>query len=277
MEIIKHVFDKFKYCWTYISKQPVWSGLAVITIAAAVPAMANFAGRLTSASPPAIPPSASSPPENEETAKITGGSWGPSRILYRCGPQGNCIDADHVVFDSVVNNPVAGDERYFLKARVLGAREPMQNVVMVKPGDTVQVLAFVTNDADRGSAHREQSSAHGTRFLLSLPTNSSKVLPLIGHIEAKNAQPRKVYDTVFLRSSKHFMIKYEWGSASFLANKRHGFQLSDNIVGDGALIGYKRPNGVFPACSCDSGWVSFRVKITPPLDIAPPEIVSSVG
>jgi hypothetical protein len=271
MKNIKNAGNRAKQSWVYLSNNPVWSGVIVIAIVAAVPVIVHFAGRLTSAIPPAIPPSASSQPEIEEAAKIGGGSWGPSRILYRCSLRGNCIGADHVVFDSVVNSPAAGDERYFLKAKVLGGQEPAQSVVIVKPGDTLQVLAFIANDADTGSVRRKQLVARGTRFLLSLPTNSSRVLPLIGHIEAENAQPSGVYDTVFLRSSRRFMIRYELGSASFFSKYTDKeFRLSDNIVGDGALIGYRQPDGIFPACFCDSGWVSFRVRIAPPLHIAPP-------
>jgi hypothetical protein len=268
MKTIKNAVNRAKQSWAYISRNPVWSGVVVVAIVAAVPAIAHFADRLTPASPQ---------PEPLEAAKITGGSWGPIRILYRCNLQGNCVGADHVVFDSAINNPTVGDERYFLRARIFGSPESPQRTITVKPGGTIQVLAFIENNADTDLGHT-RLSAYGTNFRITIPLNSAKVLPLIGHIEAENAQPNNVYDTVFLRSSKPFAVQYEWGSARFLSNRTHKVvHLSDNVVGDGASIGYRQPNGIFPAtCFCDSGWVSLRVYIAPPLDASPPETVYSV-
>src|SRR5665213_359059 len=139
MKKIKNAVNRAKQSWVYISKNPVWSGVVVVAIVAAVPVIVHFAGRLMPASPQLEP---------LEAAKITGGSWGPTRILYRCSLQGNCVGADHVVFDSTVNSHVVGDERYFLRARTFGSPESPQRTITVKPGSTVQVLAFIENNAD---------------------------------------------------------------------------------------------------------------------------------
>jgi hypothetical protein len=53
-------------------------------------------------------------PAPVERAEISGGTWGPPRLLYRCMPNGRCIAPNHVVFDSIANDPHVGNEAYFM-------------------------------------------------------------------------------------------------------------------------------------------------------------------
>jgi len=192
------------------------------------------------------------------------GIWGPSRILYRCMPSGKCIAPDHVVLDSIANDPVVGNEAYFMGAKVLGSPESMQSEVNVKVGDTVLVRALIENDAAMNVAHSQLLVARDTRFNLSIPTNSSSDLPLIGHISATNAVPQRIYDTIFLRSQKRFAIEYDWRSA-VLCNRAHkGLPVSDDILGEGALVGAGSPDGTFPPGLYNNAAVFLQVHIVPP-------------
>lgn len=243
--------------WSYISHNQVLSAVMAAMIGAVIfGAFDTTYGSLTKKSPPAP----------VEQAVMSEGIWGPPRPLFRCRPSGQCIAPDHVVFDSIANDPRVGNEAYFMEAKVLGSPYSMQSKVSVKVGDTVLVRANIENDAAMNVVHNQSLAAHDTRFNISLPTNSSSELPLIGHISATNAAPRRIYDTIFLHSKERFAIEYGWRSA-VLANHMHkGLPLSDNIVGEGALIGSSSPNGIFPPGLFNNAAVFFLVHILPPTD-----------
>jgi len=241
--------------WSYVSRNPILSGVIASLIATATLGGIRIAGtglherRL---------------PGPVERAEVKGGSWGPGRILYWCGPGGQCVAPDHVMFDSIANDPVHGNEAYFMGARVLGTHGPMRNRIDVKVGDVVLVRALIVNDAAMSSTHGDALVAHGTRFSVSLPTNSSSELPLIGHIAAANAVPRRIYDALFLRSRKRFAIEYAWNSA-ILANRLNSeIHLSPEVVGDGALVGARRADGVFPPGLSHDAAVLFLIHVVPP-------------
>ena len=219
--------------WSRVSHNPVWATVIGAVIATAVIGIVDTTDAfLTKKSPPAP----------VEQAEINGGTWGPSRTLYRCMPDDQCIAPNHVVFDSIANDPRAGNEASFMGAKVLGSPGFMQSKVNVKVGDTVMIRALIENDAAINSVHRQSLVANDTRFNLSIPPNSSSELPLIGHISATNAVPQRIYDAVFLHAKTRFAIEYGWGSAVLANRTNKELSLSDDIVGEGALVGSSRPN-----------------------------------
>jgi hypothetical protein len=149
-------------------------------------------------------------------------------------------------------------------AKVLGRPGFMGSRVNVKEGDTVLIRALIENDAAINEVHRRSLVANGTRFSLSIPSNSSTELPLIGHISATNAVPRRIYDAIFLHAKTRFAIEYDWGSAA-LANPTHKeLSLSDDIVGEGALVGSGRADGTFPPGLSNNAAVFLLVHVVPP-------------
>ena len=151
-----------------------------------------------------------------------------------------------------------------MRAKVLGSPGSMQSKVNVQVGDTVLIRTLIENDAAINGVHSQSLVANDTRFNLSIPTNSSSELPLIGHISATNAAPQRIYDAIFLHAKTRFAIEYEWGSA-VLANRTHKeLSLSDDIVGEGVLVGSGRPNGTFPPGLSNNATVSLLVHIIPP-------------
>lgn len=249
------IYFHLRKSWSRDSRNPVWAGVIGTIIAAAVIGIIDTADTfLTKKSPPAP----------VERAEISGGPWGPSRLLYRCMPDGQCIAPNHVVFDSIANDPHVGNEAYFMGAKVLGNPDSMQSKVNVRVGDTVLIRALIENDAAMNAADSQSLVAHNTRFSLRIPTNSSSELPLIGVISAANAGPRHIDDGVFLSSKKRFAIEYGWGSA-VLANRMHKeLSLSNDIVGEGVLVGSGRPNGTFPPGLSNDAAVFLLVHIVPP-------------
>jgi hypothetical protein len=248
------MYSRLRKSWSRVSHNPVWAAAIGTVIAAAVLAIINNIDALFSKK---------SPPAPVERAKISGGTWGPSRTLYRCMPNGQCIAPNHVVFDSIANDPHVGNSVYFMDAKVLGSPGFMQGEVNVKVGDTVLIRALIENDAAINEVHSRSLVARGTRFSLSIPPNSSMELPLIGHISAMNAVPEGIYDAIFLHAKTRFAIEYDWGSAA-LANRAHkGLRLNDDIVGEGTLVGSGRPNGTFSPGLSNNAAVFLLVRIVP--------------
>jgi hypothetical protein len=241
--------------WSRVSHNQIWAAVIATIIAAITIGIVDAAGELLTKESLPVP---------VERAEITGGTSGPPRLLYRCMPNGNCIAPNHVVFDSIANDPRVGNEAYFMGGKVLGSRGPIQPKVDVQIGDTVLIRAFIQNDAAVNAADSRSLVAHGTRFSLRIPTNSASELPLIGVISAANAVPQQIHDGVFLSSKKRFAIEYDWGSA-VLANRMHkGLPLNDDIIGEGALVGSGRPNGTFPPGLSNYAAVLLLVHIVPP-------------
>jgi len=204
-----------------------------------------------------------SPPAPVERAEMTDGVSGPSRQFFRCMPDGRCIAPDYVTIDSIANDPFVGNEAYFMTAKVLGSANPMQTEVSVKVGETVLVRALIVNDAAINAPGGHPLVAHGTRFILGIPTNSSSELPLSGRIYSSNAIPQLIHDTVFLHGKTRFTIEYDWGSA-VLANRSHrGLPLSDEIIGEGDLVGSGMPNGMFPPGLANNAAVFVLVHVLP--------------
>jgi hypothetical protein len=136
--------------------------------------------------------------------------------------------------------------------------------VNVKVGDTILVRAFAQNNVATNGARREPPSARGTRFNLAIPSNSSSELPITGYISARNATPHRIHDTVFLHSNKRFSIEYKWGSAALLTRAHGVLPLSDDILGEGALIGSDSPNGILLPGLSNYATVYMMLRIVPP-------------
>jgi hypothetical protein len=242
--------------WSHISHNPLWAAVIGTVIAAAVIGIVDSLDALLTRKSPAA---------SVERAEIRGGTWGPSRSLYRCMPDGQCIAPNHVVFDSITNDPRVGNEVSFMGAMVLGGPGFMQSSVNVEVGDTVLIRALIENDAAIKGVHGRSLVATGTRFRLSIPPNSSSELPLIGHISATNAAPQRIYDAIFLHAKTRFAIEYDWGSAA-LANRAHRqLELTDDIVGEGVLVGSGRPNGTFRPGLSSNAAVFLLVHIVHPI------------
>lgn len=188
MRAVKIVYSHLYKGWSRVSHNQILAAVIATVIAATTIGIVDTASELLTKKSLAAP---------MERAEISGGTSGPPRLLYRCMPNGNCIAPNHVVFDSIANDPRVGNEAYFMGGKVLGSRGPTQPKVNVQVGDTVLIRAFIQNDAAVNAADSRSLVAHGTRFSLRIPTNSSSELPLIGVISAANAAPQQIHDGVF--------------------------------------------------------------------------------
>jgi hypothetical protein len=185
-------------------------------------------------------------------------SFGPARPTYTW-----TVPANHITFNSITNNPVVGDERYFLRGAITTTADYSDPVTGVKDGDEVKLIMYVHNNA----AANLGKVATNTTVKVVLPAGDGANKTVTGYVRADNASPVEVYDTVDISSlgGKNFTMAYIPGSAKLTNNVfPGGIALSDSIVTSGALIGYDAINGRIPGCDQYSGWITLKVRISIP-------------
>ncbi len=202
-------------------------------------------------------------------AMVLATNWSPERPtkVYSPGVAG----FDHVTFNSFTNVPSFGDERGFFLAK--DAANPnaggWTDQIQVKPGQEILLQAYVHNGADSSlnDAPGQPGIARNTKVKMYIPTATAPGLRSNAYISASNANPGEVTDTADITSADGtpVSLSYVAGSARAFTNAvPTGMPISDNIVGDGALIGYQQPDGNVPACFQYTALVTIRVKVNAP-------------
>lgn len=184
-------------------------------------------------------------------------AWGPNRDTYTTAKP-----ADHIVFNSITDNPSVGDERDFVVVKEADNQNAggWKNSINAVAGKEYLIRVYVHNNA----ADQLDLKARNTRVSVALPTNTAKNIAFSGFVSADNATPKKVWDDAALKSSENFNIAYVPGSAKFYNNVtgQAGRALSDSIVtSSGAQVGYQSNNGVIPGCYKFAGYVTLKVKV----------------
>jgi uncharacterized repeat protein (TIGR01451 family) len=171
--------------------------------------------------------------------------------------------ADHVVFNSFVNNPVWGDERDFVRAAVEQRDDKYKDPLAdVKDGDTVNVIMFVHNNADSALNADGSGVALNTTVKADIPTGVTNAQEIKGYISADNATPQTIFDTVSINGADKFAMEYVPGSVHISGNHinqdlpnadiRTGFKIGDQL------------DGKFKGCFEFVQYVTFKVKISKP-------------
>lgn len=183
-------------------------------------------------------------------------AWGPARDTYTVEKP-----ADHIVFNSITNNPVYGDERQFasIKDASNTTAGGWQSTVTAQAGKEYLVRVYVHNNA----ADKLGLVATNTRVMAALSTATGTSVPVTTYVSADNASPKQVYADVKLTAAQNFNIAYVPGSAKIYNNAtgQAGRAVSDSIVnGSGALVGYNANDGKVPGCFQYASYVTFKVK-----------------
>jgi uncharacterized repeat protein (TIGR01451 family) len=185
-------------------------------------------------------------------------AWGPDRQTYTVN-----TPADHITFNSIVDNPNVGDEREFVSIKDAANTNDggWRDTVAVEPGKEYLVRIYAHNNA----ASSLNLKAVNTRVSASVPTTTGKSIPISGFVTADNAQPKQVWDDIRLTSTKDFNLAFVPGSARIYNNGYaaggNGQPLPDSIVTSaGAKIGYNGPNGEVPGCFQYANYIYFKVK-----------------
>lgn len=183
-------------------------------------------------------------------------AWGPTRDTYTVAKP-----ADHITFNSITDNPNAGDERNFVVVKDAANTQSggWQDSVNVEANKEYLVRVYVHNNA----ADNLNLTAVNTRVMAALGTNTGTKVGLTGYVSADNASPKEVYDDVYFNSATPFNMAYVSGSAKIYNNAtgQTGRAVSDSIMnGSGALVGYNANDGKLPGCFQYASYVTFKVK-----------------
>lgn len=178
---------------------------------------------------------------------------------------GRCGSMNGPVFNSFVNTPSYGDERYFTDGYRTDQGDPStaDTVKDVTEGSKqVVIRMYVHNNANQDTNASGKGIARNAKVSLELPTQSGSALQAVGAISASNSAPAEVSDTVYLTANRKFHVDYVEGSAKLLRGSS-SYALNDSIVSGGALIGDKTMDGNLPGCFDYAALVEVTVNIIP--------------
>ena len=193
-------------------------------------------------------------------------AWGPDRTTYTIEEP-----ADHVVFNSITNNPAIGDERNFVQIRDADSgNETYSDSISLEAGHEYVVFIYFHNNASSSLNADGTGIATGAYVKAAMPaivSNGSTSTTGVGYVGAANANPSEVWDNITFSNTTggDIALRYVTGSAVIHSNGAvNGATMSDSIVTTGAAIGYDSLNGVVPGCNEYAGYVTFRIKAEQP-------------
>lgn len=199
------------------------------------------------------------------TVLVTAGvhASGPIRQTYT-----SANPADHVVFNSITDNPEHGDERNFVLIREAGVGT-YTNDIKLQPGKEYEVYSYYHNNAKSSlNTGAGTGIARNVRMSAQLP---SVVTPgergiVSTSITADNANPQKVWDEAYITADSSVELRYIPASARIHSGGAvHNSVLSDSLFStNGTFLGYSELNGVLPGCADYAGYVIYKIKAEQP-------------
>jgi uncharacterized repeat protein (TIGR01451 family) len=201
-------------------------------------------------------------------------AWGDNtggRKTYTVAEINKGVLGDKIVFNSIKDDTLPKgnikDERNFVAARDASTGNNGENNVWenneitVEEGKTYIVRLYVHNNNPKG----KDAVAKDVSVNFSLGTVVSNEQRVDGYINSSNATPSKYWDDVVFKSKdgRKFYLDYVEGSA-LLENKgvgkNPGVKLADNVVTNGAKIGYDALDGNVPGCYDYANYITIEVK-----------------
>jgi uncharacterized repeat protein (TIGR01451 family)/LPXTG-motif cell wall-anchored protein len=187
-------------------------------------------------------------------------AWGPARTTYTIEQP-----ADHVVFNSITNNPAYGDERQFVQIKEADAPNSTYSTsASLVAGKTYEMYVYYHNNAASNlndAAHGYRGVATGAYMRNALPATVTGATKATAYVGAANASPSEVYADVTMTSANGspVALRYVANSAHiYNGGASNGSALSDNIITTGVPLGYDKLDGVVPGCNNYAGYVTFK-------------------
>ena len=164
---------------------------------------------------------------------------------------------DDITFNSISDSKI-GDEKNFVAAKVSGANVETWNAneINVKDGETYTVRLYVHNNSPKDI----ENIAENVKATFSLPTTVAKEQPVIGYLDSSNAKPNRYWDEVVFKSENNIYLEYVEGSAKY-TNAKGVFNLSDEVIVSGAMLGFETMDGKIPGCFEYDGVVTIDIKV----------------
>ncbi len=204
---------------------------------------------------------------------VTAYAGGPTRPTYTTQNP-----ADHVVFNSMTNNPLQGDERNFVLIREAGVGT-YKNDIALQPGKEYEVYSYYHNNAKSSlNTGAGTGIARNVRMSVQMP---SAVTPgergiISASITASNANPQRVWDEAYVTTSSAVSLRYVQSSARIYNNGAiNNSILSTSLFSsEGTLLGFNELNGIVPGCADYAGYVIYRFKTDQPAFTAAKQVAN---
>ncbi len=198
---------------------------------------------------------------------------GPVRDTYT-----SANPADHVVFNSITDNPEHGDERNFVLIREAGVGT-YANDIKLQPGKEYEVYSYYHNNAKSSlNTGAGTGIARNVRMSAQLP---SVVQPgekgiVSTSITADNANPQKVWDEAYITTDSSVELRYIPASARIHSGGAvNNAVLSESLFSaTGTFLGYSELNGILPGCADYAGYVIYKVKAEQPVFTVTKEVAN---
>lgn len=187
--------------------------------------------------------------------------YGPERRTYSWVNR-----AQYATFNSIIDNPEYGDERYFVKIRevIEGKSTAYKTNIIIRPGHKYEVSIFYHNNADpKTVAKKAIGIADGTAVRSSFPKklNANEQGVVSAHIVASDTDPIEIWAKAFVKSEKDCYLRYIPGSALIHnKGKLHGSNPGpDFLFGVGSLIGFNNFSGLLPGGYEYAGRITYQL------------------
>ncbi len=181
-------------------------------------------------------------------------AWGPDRATYTMEHP-----ADHVVFNSITNNPNYGDEREFMTVKDLTTGGSLTNTAKMIPGHEYQFQIYIHNNAATELNASGKGIAKDVTVRAALPKTVNGTASADGFVKASNAQPPEVWDSASLTSDSAVNLQFVNGSAMLHTNSQQT-TLPDSVITTGTKVGDSDLSGDWKGCLQYAGAVTFKVK-----------------
>ena len=188
-----------------------------------------------------------------------GTPWGPPRPLYTMNEP-----ADHVVFNSITNNPVLGNELNFVRVAEAGAGVEFSDEVKIEPGKEYEVYIGYHNNAASSLNESGVGIATGVKLSSLFPgeVKAGERGEVSATITATNADPQAVWDGAYLTADSNVKLRYKPASAKIYNDgyATNGQVLPETLFSDtGTYLGVNTLDGLIPGCAEYSGHVIYTL------------------
>jgi|JI10StandDraft_1071094.scaffolds.fasta_scaffold105337_2 uncharacterized repeat protein (TIGR01451 family) len=182
-------------------------------------------------------------------------AWGPDRPTFTMESP-----ASYVTFNSITNNPMYGDEREFTMIKDLTTGAAIGDETTLVAGHEYQVQVYIHNDASETLNESGVGVAKDTTLRATIPATVNGEAKLYGLVNASNAVPKEVYDSVALKSAGEVSLEYVSGSAK-LVTQFQNVALGDELATTGVKVGDQDLSGNWRGCVNQSGVVTFKIRV----------------
>ena len=139
--------------------------------------------------------------------------------------------AGYAAFNSITDNPAIGDERNFVRVKLVGSDDPHLDEAVLEAGKEYEIYVYYHNNAS--SATGEKGIAHDVSLTIMAPfkLNKGETGVVKGIIRSSDSKPKSVWDSAYLNATEDIELYYVKDSAVI-----HSYGETDGDVLDAELL-----------------------------------------